>query len=147
MSIENYVRPICLTPIAAKVFESIIIKWLTEAFEDEIDVNKFGGINELPQHTFLSKWFTWYEATDKLDSYVRVVMQDFSKAFDLVNHNFLTCKTTVSCIVRWMATFCFIGQNSTRKKWKLLFAFFAVMTPQKVFINYHHHLKQVNGYI
>ena len=28
----------------------------------------------------------WYEATDNLDSYVRVVMLDFSKAFDLINH-------------------------------------------------------------
>jgi len=44
-----------------------------------------------------------------------------------------------------MATFCFIGQNSTRKKWKLLFAFFCGDDTAKRI--YHHHLKQVNGYI
>ena len=31
----------------------------------------------------------WYEATDKLNTYVRVVMLDFSKSFDLINHHIL----------------------------------------------------------
>ena len=32
---------------------------------------------------------TWYEATDTLNTYVRIVLLDFSKAFDLINHNIL----------------------------------------------------------
>ena len=31
----------------------------------------------------------WSEATDKLDHYVRVALLDYSKAFDLINHNTL----------------------------------------------------------
>ena len=30
VSIEKYIRPISLTPIAAKVFESIVMKWIDE---------------------------------------------------------------------------------------------------------------------
>ena len=45
MSIEKDIRLISLTPIAAKVFESIIIKWLDETIEGEIDAKQFGGIS------------------------------------------------------------------------------------------------------
>ena len=31
----------------------------------------------------------WYEATDTRNNYVRIVLLDFSKAFDLINHNIL----------------------------------------------------------
>ena len=34
----------------------------------------------------------WSEATDKLDHYGIVGLQDFSKAFDLTNHNALLVK-------------------------------------------------------
>ena len=45
VSIEKYIRPISLTPIAAKVFESIITKSVDETFEREIDAKQFGGIS------------------------------------------------------------------------------------------------------
>ena len=67
----------------------------------------------------------WYEATDILNTYVRVVMLDFSKAFDLINHHILLEKLTNSGlprhIVRWIGAFLLgrrqkvmIGSNCSR---------------------------------
>ena len=51
----------------------------------------------------------WYEATDKLDVFVRVILLDFSKAFDLINHRILIEKLhsfgIPSHILRWEASF------------------------------------------
>ena len=44
VSIEKDIRPISLTSIAANVFESIIMKWVDETIEGEIDAKQLGGI-------------------------------------------------------------------------------------------------------
>ena len=45
VSIEKDIRPISLTPIAAKVFESIVMKWIDEKMDGKIDNKQFGGIS------------------------------------------------------------------------------------------------------
>ena len=103
VSIEKDIRPISLTPIAAKVFESIIMKWVDETIEGEIDAKQFGVISGTSTTEVLVELVhMWYKATDKFNSYVRVVMLDISKAFNLINHHKLQLPAH---ILRWMATF------------------------------------------
>ena len=45
VAIEKDIRLISLIPIAAKVFESIIMKWVDETIEGETDAKQFGGIS------------------------------------------------------------------------------------------------------
>ena len=85
VSIEKYIRPISLTLIAAKVFESIVMKWIDEKIDGKIDNKQFGGISGTSTtDVLLEMVYKWYESTDNLNSYVRVVKLDFSKAFDLI---------------------------------------------------------------
>ena len=44
MSVKTDIRPISLTPIAAKVFELIIMKYVDDSVCDAIDSKQFGGI-------------------------------------------------------------------------------------------------------
>ena len=78
--------------------------------DGKIDNKQFGGISGTsPTDVLLEMVNKWYEATDNLDSYVRVVMLDFSKAFDLINHCLLIEKLQLydlpEHIIRWMAAF------------------------------------------
>ena len=88
ISVETDIRPISLTPIVAKVFESIVLGWVDDIVGERIDDNQFGGVGGTSTTDALVEMtHKWYEATDLLNNYVRVVLLDFSKAFDLINHH------------------------------------------------------------
>ena len=78
------------------MFESIIMKWVDETIEGEIDAKQFGGISGTSTTDVLVELVhMWYKATDK--------------AFDLINHHLLLDKLQSyglpAHILRWMATF------------------------------------------
>ena len=110
-TIEKDVRPISLTPIASKTLESIILNMVNEKNSENIKRNQFGGMGGASTTDALVEMIhRWSEATDKLDHYViRVALLDFSKAFDLINHNILLAKLKQydlpPHIRRWIATF------------------------------------------
>ena len=87
------------------------MKWVDQTIEGEIDAKQFGGINGTSTTDVLVELVhMWYKATDKLNSYVRVVMLDFSKAFDLiVLLDKLQSYGLPAHILRWMATFLLEG--------------------------------------
>ena len=76
-----------------KVFESIVLGWVDDIDGDRIDDNQFGGVGGTSTTDALVEMtHKWYDATDVLNDYVRVVLLDFSKAFDLSNHHILVDK-------------------------------------------------------
>ena len=93
MSVENDIRPISLTPIACKVFESIVLKWVDSVVRPQTDCRQFDSISGTCTPDILVKMVhQWYQATDTQATYVRILLLDFSKAFDLINHTILIDK-------------------------------------------------------
>ena len=88
MSVNTDIRPISITPIAAKFRESIIMKYVDDIVCDAMGSKQFGGTaGTSTTDALVEMTHRWYEATDILNTYVRVVMLDFSKAFDLIDHH------------------------------------------------------------
>ncbi len=62
MSVEKYIRPISLTPIVAKVFESPL---LNPIVKDKVNRRQFGVMAGTCTADAVMKMVeTWYEATD-----------------------------------------------------------------------------------
>ncbi len=71
MSVKTDIRPISLTPIAANVFESIIMKYVDDIVCDTIDSIQFWGIaGTSTTDALVEMTHRWHEATDKLNTYV-----------------------------------------------------------------------------
>ena len=86
------------------------MKWIDEKMDGKIYNKQFGGISGTSTTDVLLEMVNkWYEATDNLDSYVRVVMLDFGKAFALINHCLLIEKLQLcdlpEHVIRWVAAF------------------------------------------
>ena len=83
---------------------------VNDKIEENMNSNQFGGMGGTSTTDALVEIINiCSEATDKVDHYVRVALLDFSKAFDLINHNTLLAKLK-QCdlpphIRRWIATF------------------------------------------
>ena len=109
-SLENDIRPISLTPILAKVFEGSVLNWVDDVITPQIDERQFGGLAGTGTTDALVEMVhTWCEATDKPDTFVRVLLVDYSKAFDHINHDIPIAKLygmgLPAYLVRWMAAF------------------------------------------
>ena len=87
-------RPIALTPTLSKIAEEYIIQnELKPKLLNIIDPNQFGFIpGSSTKFALISMLHKWLAATDGTSSMVRVILLDFKKAFDLVDHNILVEK-------------------------------------------------------
>ena len=103
-------RPISLTDIFAKIAEGFVAKWVVQDIENNIDVNQFGNVQGVStSHYLMSLLHHLHQGSDKSYNIGTVVLTDFSKAFDLVNHNIAIEKLSAlgvrGAIVPWICSF------------------------------------------
>ena len=120
--IQSDLRPIALLPVVAKVFEGFVRQWLLESLSSTFDPLQFGCLKgRSTAHALTSMLHTWQSSLDKGHS-VRLLLVDFSKAFDRVNHNILFQKlldrNVPQCLLRWLFSYLSRRQQRTRARRK-----------------------------
>lgn len=108
--LEKDLRPISLTAVLSKIMERFVAKWVMSQIRQLIDPNQFGSLPGLSTtHGLLSLVHHLYKVTDQRDQCVRVLLLDFSKAFDRINHNILLRKMKDMAIdpilIEWVRSF------------------------------------------
>ena len=109
--ITKHIRPVSLTPALSELAEEFVVsKYIGPVVLELIDSNQFGAIPKSSTlHALISMVHTWVQATDGTSSAVRVVLLDYRKAFDLVDHNTLAAKILglriPSGVGRWICDF------------------------------------------
>ena len=89
----DQLRPISLTPIFARVFESFIAKWIVDDIAEHIDKKQFGNVKGSSTVHYLVDLLRFVlEGLDKPGHYAYLTTIDFTKAFDRVNHNIVVKK-------------------------------------------------------
>ena len=126
----NKLRPISLTDHFAKVAEGFVATWLLADIQSKIDPNQYGNRKGVSTSHYLVKLLdTLHKNGDHPSNVSIVVITDFSKAFDCVDHNILINKLidlgARPSIITWIASFlssrdqC-VRYNGETSDWKTL---------------------------
>lgn len=108
-TIEDDLRPISLTPQIAKIMESFALESLISDIGDKIDPYQFAIKGRSTTQALVFLLHNVLEALDRGGCSVRAFFADFSKGFDLVDHNILIAELEKldvrPAIVRWIRAF------------------------------------------
>ena len=109
-SIETDLRPISLTPTLSKILESIIGHWALPNIRPQLDCRQYGGIEgRSTTHELITTILHQCHEAVENHKIVRMLLIDFKKAFDHVDHNIVIRKLTElnvkPFIVRWIFSF------------------------------------------
>ena len=108
--IETDLRPITLTAVLCKQMEEFVVKWVWDIVQDRVDPNQYSSIKKSSTtHALVDLLHQCYTGTDASKQYARKLLLDFSKAFDLINHNSLLQKFASfglpNILMKWIASF------------------------------------------
>ena len=92
--INKHLRPISQTPILSKIAEEYVVDtYVKPAVLSKIDPQQFGTVpKSSTTHALIRMIHSWAKSTDGNGSTTRVVLFDFRKAFDLIDHHVLARK-------------------------------------------------------
>ncbi|PFX27209.1 RNA-directed DNA polymerase from mobile element jockey [Stylophora pistillata] len=117
--INKHLRPISLTPILSKIAEEYVVDtYVKPAVLSKIDPQQFGTVpKSSATHALISMIHSWAKSTDGNGSTTRVVLFDFRKAFDLIDHHVLARKLSSYDIPR--PILCWIMDFLTNRKQRI----------------------------
>ena len=110
-NVSKHLGPISLTPLLSKIAEEFIVEeFVKPSVMAVIDDNQFGTVpKSSTTQALISMIHAWSNHTDRNGSTVGVVLFDFRKAFDLIDHCILAGKLKnldlPSGIVSWITDF------------------------------------------
>ena len=92
--LSKQLHPICLTPAISKLAEDFVVSThVGPAVLKIIDHDQYGGIPKSSTlFALISMFHHWLQATDGTGAAFRVVVFDYRKAFDLIDHKILVGK-------------------------------------------------------
>ena len=106
---DSDLRPISLTCTLAKIMEGFTITKLLPELDNKIDVRQYARKGHSTTDALLYLLQAIFEAMDRGNTAARIFFADFSKGFDLIDHNILLReleKLSVSpVLIRWIAAF------------------------------------------
>ena len=110
LDINKHLRPISLTCCLAKLAEVVIEKYVGPAILKHIDPNQFGGIPRSSSTiALISMLHNWAGATDSSGNSVRVLLVDYRKTSDLIDHSILINKIRLlpipNFVINWLISF------------------------------------------
>ena len=104
--ISKDLRPISLTAVLSKQLEKIIGGWMLDYIVDRLDVCGLRGLSTT--HALVDMVHTWLLTAEERKA-SHVVLLDYRKAFDHVDHTVLVtkCKSynLPNFIIRWLCAF------------------------------------------
>ena len=107
--LEEDLRPITLTTPLAKILEGFTVEHLLKQVADKLDIKQFSISGKSTTHALVYLLHCILETLDKGNLYARVFFADFSKGFDLVDHNALLNELHFlkvhNVIVKWLCSF------------------------------------------
>ena len=128
--INTDLRPISLTPTISKIAEEyVVVNHVKPAVIKHIRPDQYGCIPQSSTtHTLINLIHHWSKATDGTSSDVRVLIMDYRKAFDLIDHSLLITKLNDyginPYIINWICDFLMVRQqrvkmaNDIYSEWK-----------------------------
>ena len=104
---EKHLRPISLMLVLVKCLERHVTGWILDYMDGSIDPHQFGSLQgSSAVHALVELLHLWHKALDAPGNMVRVVMLDFAKAFDRVDHTTVVKKLAnlglPNFLVRWL---------------------------------------------
>ena len=108
--IDKDLRPISLTPVLSKCLEKFMCTWIMDTTMDQIDPQQYWSIKGTSTvHSLVELVHKWKSAVETPGTIVRILLVDFSKTFDRVEHHiFMTkCASLVlpNVVIKWLTSF------------------------------------------